>query len=72
MQPLYEHQKKVLLEDKHRCGLFLGTGAAKTRTALCLAEGKTLVVCPKQQREDKKLYIFSHISVGICNTSKRE
>jgi hypothetical protein len=26
----------------------------------------------KQQREDKKLYIFSHISVGICNTSKRE
>jgi hypothetical protein len=53
MKPLYEHQKKVLLEDKHKCGLFLGTGAAKTRTALCLAEGKTLVICPKQQREDK-------------------
>ena len=31
--------------------LFLGTG--KTRTALCLAEGNTLVICPKQQREDK-------------------
>lgn len=53
MKPLYEHQKKVLLEDKHKCGLFLGTGAAKTRTALCLAKGKTLVICPKQQREDK-------------------
>ncbi len=53
MKPLYEHQLKVLKEDKHKCGLFLGTGAAKTRTALCLAEGKTLVICPKQQREDK-------------------
>jgi len=53
MQPLYEHQKKVLAEDRHQCGLFLGTGAAKTRTALHLAEGKTLVICPKQQREDK-------------------
>ena len=52
MKPLYQHQKKVLLEDKHKCGLFLGTGAAKTRTALCLAEEKTLVICPKQQRDD--------------------
>jgi hypothetical protein len=51
--PLYEHQKKVIGEDKLKCGLFLGTGAAKTRTALHLAEGKTLVICPKQQRDDK-------------------
>ena len=52
MEPLYEHQKKIISEDLHKCGLFLGTGASKTRTALCLAEGKTLVICPKQQRED--------------------
>jgi len=51
--PLYEHQKKIIREDRKRCGLFLGTGASKTRTALEMAEGKVLVICPKQQREDK-------------------
>jgi len=51
--PLYEHQKKIISEDKHKCGLFLGTGASKTRTALEMAEGDVLVICPKQQREDK-------------------
>jgi RecG-like helicase len=50
---LYEHQKKIIKEDKLKCGLFLGTGASKTRTALELAEGMTLVICPKQQREDQ-------------------
>ncbi len=53
MQPLFEHQKKILKENKLKCGLFLGTGASKTRTALELAEGSVLVICPKQQREDK-------------------
>ena len=51
--PLYSHQKKIIQENKLKCGLFLGTGASKTRTALELAEGKTLVICPKQQREDR-------------------
>ena len=51
--PLYDHQKKIISANKLKCGLFLGTGASKTRTALCMAEGKTLVICPKQQREDK-------------------
>lgn len=51
--PFYEHQRKIIAEDKKRCGLFLGTGASKTRIALEMAEGKTLVICPKQQREDK-------------------
>ena len=51
--PLYDHQKKIIAEDKHKCGLFLGTGASKTRTALELAKGSTLVICPKQQRDDK-------------------
>lgn len=50
--PLYEHQKKIIKEDKKKCGLFLGTGASKTRTALEMAEGEVLVICPKQQRDD--------------------
>lgn len=53
MIPLYDHQKIIIEENKLKCGLFMGTGAAKTRTALHLAEGKTLVICPKQQREDR-------------------
>ena len=51
--PLYKHQQKIIREDKLKCGLFLGTGASKTRTALEMAEGSTLIICPKQQREDK-------------------
>lgn len=50
--PLYSHQVKIIDEDRLKCGLFLGTGASKTRTALCMAEGHTLVICPKQQRDD--------------------
>lgn len=49
----YEHQKKILEENKTHAGIFLGTGGGKTRVALELAEGRTLVICPKQQREDK-------------------
>lgn len=51
--PLYEHQKKIISEDKKKCGLFLGTGGAKTRTALEMSEGGVLVISPKQQRDDK-------------------
>ena len=51
--PLYAHQKRIIDEDKKKCGIFLGTGGAKTRTCLQMAEGKTLVICPKQQREDR-------------------
>lgn len=51
--PLYSHQQKIINDNKLKCGLFLGTGASKTRTALHLAEGDTLVICPKQQREDR-------------------
>jgi len=50
---LYDHQKKIIDKDPLKCGLFLGTGASKTRTALELAEGKVLVICPKQQRDDE-------------------
>lgn len=51
--PLYDHQKKIIKENKLKCGLFLGTGASKTRTALELSEGPILVICPKQQRDDE-------------------
>ncbi len=53
MHQLYDHQIKIIDEDKARTGIFLGTGAAKTLTALCLARGKTLVICPKTQKEDR-------------------
>lgn len=50
---LYNHQKEILQEDKPKSGLFLGTGSGKTLVALLLARGKTLVICPKTQREDR-------------------
>lgn len=50
---LYQHQKEILQEDKPKSGLFLGTGSGKTLVALLLARGKTLVICPKTQREDR-------------------
>jgi hypothetical protein len=53
MTPLYSHQEKIIKENKLKCGLFLGTGASKTRTALELAQGRTLVICPKQQKMDR-------------------
>lgn len=49
---LYAHQKKIIDEDPKKCGLFLGTGSGKTRTALLLARGRTLVIAPKTQVED--------------------
>jgi len=57
---LYEHQQKIIREDKSVTGLFLGTGSGKTRIALLLARGKTLVICPKTQKEDKNWERESH------------
>ena len=48
---LYAHQQKIIDEDPKKCGLFLGTGGGKTLTALMLAEGNTLVICPKTIRD---------------------
>lgn len=50
---LYDHQKKIIAEDPKKTGLFMGTGSGKTRTALTLAKGKTLVIAPKTQVEDQ-------------------
>lgn len=49
---LYNHQQKIIDENKPKTGLWLGTGSGKTRTALLLARGRTLVICPKTQAED--------------------
>lgn len=50
---LYEHQKEIVKADPLRCGLWLGTGTGKTRTALMLARGTILVICLKTQKEDR-------------------
>lgn len=50
---LYDHQQKIIDDDPKKCGLWLGTGSGKTAIALLLARGKTLVICPKTQKEDK-------------------
>lgn len=46
-------QKKIISENKLNTGVFLGTGVGKTLTCLALAEGRTLVICPKQQMVDE-------------------
>ncbi len=49
----YEIQKQIILDDKKVGGIFLGVGVGKTLPALCLAEGRILVICPKQQMLDR-------------------
>jgi len=49
---LFSHQKAIIEADPKKTGLFLGTGSGKTRIALELARGETLVICPKTQKED--------------------
>lgn len=53
MTTLFSHQKTIIDENPVKCGFWLGTGSSKTRIALELAEGKTLVICPKTQKEDQ-------------------
>ena len=64
---LYEHQKTTIADDKKKCGLFTGTGTAKTRTALEMAEGSTLVICPKQQKLDETWQKNAEKFGIICN-----
>lgn len=49
---LFKHQQNIVDADPKKCGLFLGTGSGKSLTALHLAKGKTLVICPKTTAED--------------------
>ncbi len=50
---LYSYQKKIVEENKEKIGIFLGTGCGKTAPTLIIAEGRVLVVCPKQQKLDR-------------------
>jgi hypothetical protein len=50
---LFQHQSKIIKEDKKHFGKWLGTGGGKTRICLELAEGRTLVIAPKQQVLDQ-------------------
>lgn len=52
--PNYAHQQETIDKDPKIYGLFLGTGSGKTRIASTLAEGMTLVVCPKTIRDKKQ------------------
>ena len=73
IEPLYEHQERIIGEDKKKCGLFLGTGGAKTRTALEMATGSVLVICPKQQKLDEtweKNAMKFNIDVNMAVISK--
>ncbi len=49
----YAHQQKIIDKDPIKRGLFFGTGSGKTRTALQLARGSTLMICPKTIRDEK-------------------
>jgi superfamily II DNA or RNA helicase len=50
---LLQIQAQIVEENKTHTGIFLGTGVGKTLTALLLAEGRILVICPKQQMLDR-------------------
>lgn len=76
---LYKHQKEIIDADPTKCGLFLGTGSGKTRIALMLARGKTLVICPKTQKEDgnwereaKSLGIYGDLITISKETFRRD
>lgn len=78
---LFAHQQKIIDADPKKYGIFHGTGSGKTRTALHLARGNTLVICPKTQamdrtweRELQKLDMDNppHITVMSKETFKRD
>lgn len=50
---LKPHQQFIVNEDRLKAPIALGVGGGKTVVALTLAKGKTLVVMPKQQKEDQ-------------------
>lgn len=75
---LYDHQKKIIDADPKKCGIFLGTGGGKTRVALMLATGRTLIIMPKTQmldgnwqREHRKI-LESGITPNITAISKEQ
>ena len=49
----FEHQARIINDDPTKTGLWLGCGTGKTRIALQLKRGSTLVICPKTQKLDR-------------------
>ncbi len=71
---LFKHQKDIINDDPKKTGLFLGTGSGKSRIGLLLAQGKTLIICPKTlkedgnwQREFDKIYAVEGTTVTSSN-----
>lgn len=52
LMKFFDHQSAIVSQDPTLTGLWLGTGGGKTRIALALARGRTLVICPKTQKLD--------------------
>lgn len=50
---LLQIQAQIVADAKKWIGIFLGTGVGKTLAALLLAQGRILVICPKQQMLDR-------------------
>lgn len=46
------HQQEVINDDRPKTGLWWGAGSGKTYTALSLAQGKTLIICPKTIKDE--------------------
>jgi superfamily II DNA or RNA helicase len=53
MFTLEPHQQQVIDDNKDKVGLFFDRGIGKTVIALSMAQGKTLVVCKKQQKDEQ-------------------
>lgn len=72
---LYKHQERIIKENKFKTGLFLGTGSAKTATALHLTEGRVLVITPKLQKEEENFIREAkkwNLKVDITSLSKEQ
>ncbi len=75
MKGFFQHQRDIIQDDKKKTGIWLGTGSGKTLIALCLARKRTLVICPKTQKEDQnweREAFKSKLPVNLTVMSKEE
>lgn len=76
---LYAHQNEVVTErdrsDRLRFGNWRGTGSGKTRTTVAIAEGMTVVICPKTQADEKiwqKEWLFQQRDPAMLRVWSKE
>lgn len=72
---LYQHQRKIVADDKKKVGIFLGTGSGKTLISLLLAKKRVLVIAPKTQRDDQnweREMFKSRLAVNLTVISKED